>query len=118
MRKVAIIKLFWRRSPSDDIKTQRIEIRVDSLPTTGVELGPEFEEMQVRVQASHTVVYRVVTIDEDQQEVPSVEYEFRVGDLEQPQPATDLGHVLLNIIEEPIDPEAPLPPPLEVTFPA
>lgn len=98
--KVADIKLFWRRSPSPDIVSQKVLLTVDGVQETGAEFGPEVEEMQITVHAGSAVSFQVESKDAEGETVASVIYNFQLGDLTAPLPATDLGHEIVAIRDD------------------
>lgn len=107
MSKVADVKLFWTKSPSIDVKSQRLEVSIDGVQQSGVELGPEVQDVTIVVKASQTVVFSVVTTDKDGLEVASTSYTINLGDLEAPFPAMDLGHIVMAIRDVPDEPPVP-----------
>jgi hypothetical protein len=101
--RVADVKLTWRKSPSQDLKSQKMILTIDGTETTS-EFGPDVEEVMIVVKPAQTFTFQVVTTDSEGLEATSVSYTFTVGDLETPLPATDLAHVIVAIRDEP-DPE-------------
>lgn len=115
--KVADVELIWKKSVSDSAKAQRIVVEVDGDEKMNANLPPEIESVQLEVRAFSSVRYTVFTADDEGLEVASEAYSFRLGDLTPPQPATELGHRILNIRELPdepvppdVNPDEPVPP--------
>lgn len=107
--KVADVNLFWTRSVSDDVASQRIVVNLDGTETVNSELPPELESFQLEVKASSSVVFTVYTTDTEGNEVASESYTFRLGNLDLPQPATNLGHEVTGVREVP---DEPIPEPI------
>lgn len=100
IRKVASVLLFWVRSPSIDVESQRVEVVVDGVQQSGAEFGPEVENMTIDVKASQIVTFKVITTDSGGLSTVSTSYTINLGDLEAPLPATGLGHEVMGIREE------------------
>lgn len=97
--KVADIRLGWKRSVSVDLLKQVLHLTVDGTTTTA-ELGPEVQEYAITVQAQKSVQFQVESIDTEERVTMSMLYDFTLGDLEDPQPATDLFHEIIGIRDE------------------
>ncbi len=100
IRKVADVRLLWFRSPSIDVVSQRVDVLVDGVQQSAVELGPEAQDMVIAVRASQVVVFTVTTIDSGGMSAVSTSYTINLGDLEAPLPATGLSHEVLGIRDE------------------
>lgn len=100
MSKVADIRLFWTPSPSTDIVKRRVVVTTDGEVTTDMEVGLEVVELMVVVNANSSVLFKTILTDSEGKEVVSVEYFFRLGDLIDPLPDTDLGHEIVAIRDE------------------
>jgi hypothetical protein len=98
MAKIADVKLGWIKSPSADVHHAQVVTTINGSETT-VEVGPEVEEIQIEVQASSSVQFRVVTFDNEGNQSTSEVYSFSLGDLEAPVPASNLFHQGLAVRE-------------------
>lgn len=98
--RVADVRLFWRRSVSSGIQKQVLRLTVDGVSDTGMELGPEVEEVMVTVSANSFGQFAVDTYDDEGKVAVSVTYDFRLGDLVDPLPATDLGHEIVQVRDD------------------
>lgn len=96
MAKVADVRLGWTKSPSADVEKVQIVVTNAGTETT-TELGPEVEEFMIVVQASSAVQFKVVTFDSEGNQATSAVYDFTLGDLEDPLPATDLFHEVVGV---------------------
>ena len=96
MAKVADIRLFWKKSVSADVSKATVIVTNDGTETT-TEVGPEVQEITVVVAATKACSFRVITLDSEGLTSTSTTYDFVLGDLEAPQPATDLGHEVMAI---------------------
>lgn len=94
--KVADVKLGWTKSPSADVSKIQIVVINDGVTTTS-EGGPEVESLQIVVQASKAVQFKVVTFDSEGLQSTSETYTFTLGDLEAPLPATSLFHEVVGV---------------------
>lgn len=98
MSKIATVKLGWKKSPSADIDRVELIVLKDGTETT-TRLGPEVEEFLIEVQASTGVSFRIDTFDTEGYKAASEIYSFMLGDLEDPQPATELYHEVVSVRE-------------------
>ena len=100
MAKVAQVKLGWTRSPSD-ITAQKIEITINGVVKT-LELGPEVDSYQIEetLPTKSVASFKIDTTDEEGNVVSSEVYNFKLGDLEVPLPATNLFHEVVAILDE------------------
>lgn len=113
MAKVADIRLSWKKSVSADVNKVEIVVTNDGTETR-TELGVEVQEFQIVVAATKSCQFRVDTHDSEGQMTSSEVYSFTLGDLEAPQPATELFHEVLAVRDVPDpEPEPPPPPPPE-----
>src|SRR5262245_36985849 len=96
--KVADVKLYWLKSPSQDVNRVEIETSIDG-NVTKTEVGPEVEEITVVVQARASVQFKVTVFDTEGNQASSEIHSFTLGDLEDPLPATALGHEILGVRE-------------------
>jgi hypothetical protein len=96
MAKVADVKLFWSKSPSQDIAKVTVTTTINGVDTVA-EFGPEVEEMQIEVAALGTVQFQIVVTDTEGKVASSEIHSFTLGDLEDPLPATNLGHEILGV---------------------
>lgn len=96
MSKVADVKLTWIKSPSTDVAKVQVIVTKDGTETT-TEVGPEVESIQIVVEASKSVTFKVVVTDSENLTATSDLYSFSLGDLEAPLPATGLFHEVLGI---------------------
>jgi hypothetical protein len=99
MAKVASVKLKWKRSVSADAVEQTIDIVKDGVSIPSAVIPTEVEEFVIDVPAQSSVQFTVTTKDSEGLVAVSGTYSFSLGDLENPQPATDLGHEILAINE-------------------
>lgn len=107
MAKVADVKLTWKKSVSADVSKVEVVTTINGQVTT-TELGPEVESFMIEVAALGVVSFHIVTYDTEGNQSTSVTYGFSLGDLEAPQPATDLSHEIVGIRDvtppEPVEP--------------
>ena len=97
MGKVADVKLFWTPSPSEDVASQEVSVSIDGAEAMITPITPEVAELLIEVQASKSVVFSVKTTDTEGNSSISESYTFRIGDLEAPAPATNLGHQVVAV---------------------
>ncbi len=64
---------------------------------TTTEVGPEVESIQIVVEASKSVTFKVITTDDENLTSTSDIYTFSLGDLETPLPATNLFHEVIGV---------------------
>jgi hypothetical protein len=95
--KVADVKLGWRPSVSSDVVKQVASVSIDGAEPTTFEVGPEVDSVMIEVKAVSTVVFSVVSTDTEGNSAVSEQYTFTVGDLEAPQPATELFHEIIGV---------------------
>lgn len=103
MAKVADVKLKWKKSPSLDITKVDVVVTVNGTESH-YEVGPEVEDFTIEVKANSTVQFYVAVTDADGLEAFSTTATFGVGDLENPQPATDPSFEIVGIREVPDEP--------------
>ncbi len=96
MAKVADVKLSWTKSPSADVAKVTVVVTKDGTETT-TEVGPEVESIQIVVEASKSVTFKVIVTDSEGLAATSDIYTFSLGDLEAPLPATDLFHEVVGV---------------------
>lgn len=96
MAKIATVKLGWTKSVSADVAKVTITVTKDGTTTT-TEVGPEVESIQIDVEASKSVQFQVVVTDTEGLTATSDLYTFTLGDLEAPQPATNLFHEVVSV---------------------
>jgi len=96
--KVADVKLGWSPSVSLDVVKQVVAFSVNGAPRE-VELTRDVQELVIEVAASSSVQFTVTTVDSENQAVSSEVYNFVLGDLEPPQPATGLFHEIIAVRE-------------------
>jgi hypothetical protein len=96
MAKVADVRLGWKKSISSDVKTVKVVVTNDGTETTA-DLPPEAEEFMIVVSATKAVQFKVITFDTEGLQSSSSVYDFVLGDLEAPQPATDLFHEVVAV---------------------
>lgn len=108
MPKTATVRLFWTRSPSSDAVRQTVKI-VNGGALSTVELDMVAQEVTVTVKASSSCSFSIDTFDDEGNVASSEVYAFTLGDLEKPQPATNLGHEVLSVQDDepPVTPPAP-----------
>ena len=111
MKMYAMVELAWKRTPSLDVNRIRIEINNDGV-SSSQEFGVEVESHSVKVYASKMLTYKIVSIDEDNNEAVSQLHSFTLSDLESPLPATELTHKIVSIHDEDLEP-GPTPVPME-----
>lgn len=110
--KVATVKLGWKKSVSTDISKVKLSITNGGV-TSMTELPPETEEFTIKVNASTPFAFTLTAIDSDDVEATSITYSHTLGDLEAPQPPTDLFHQIVSVDDVPDSPPpTPAPPPL------
>lgn len=98
--KVADVKLFWTKSPSQDIAKVTVKTTINGTETVA-EVGPEVQEIQVEVAALGSVQFQIDVTDTEGKVASSEIYSFTLGDLENPLPATNLGHEVLGVRDVP-----------------
>lgn len=108
--KVATVKLGWKKSVTADISKVKLSITNGGV-TTQTDLPPETEEFTIKVNAATPFSFVLVAVDSDGSEASSVTYSHTLGDLEAPQPPTDLFHEIVSVDDVP-DAPAPTPPPM------
>lgn len=96
MAKIADVKLGWAKSPSIDVSKVIVEVTKNGTVTT-TEVGPEVESIQIEVEASSSVQFKVTVEDSEGLTATSDIYSFTLGDLEAPQPATGLFHEVVGV---------------------
>jgi len=89
--RVADVTLGWTKSSSDDAVKQTVFVINDGV-TTVSDFSPDVEEMQITVEASKSVQFRVVATNGAGLNEQGGVYSFTLNDLNRPQPATGLGH--------------------------
>lgn len=94
--KVADVKLSWKKSVSADIDRVEILVTVNGTETK-TDLTSEVEEFMIEVAASGSAQFQIITFDKEGSQSSSVIYSFTLGDLEPPQPATDLTHQVVAV---------------------
>ena len=102
MKKVADVRLGWKKSPSADVSEVQVTL-VKNGSTSTVKFGPEVEEYVVTLEAGAAVRFQVVVKDDEGLVSESEVHDFTLGNLEKPAPATDLFHEILAIREVPDD---------------
>jgi hypothetical protein len=106
MAKLANIDLTWKKSPSPGIVKTEIFITVDGQENS-VTLDPLAESFRVQIKADTNASFKIVNTDDEGLTVTSLTYDFRVGDLTAPLPATELSHTIVSIEDD-----SPPPPPV------
>jgi hypothetical protein len=98
MAKVAQVRLGWTRSPSD-VTSQTIELNVNGVVKT-IDVGPNVDSYQLEetLPAKSVVSFKIDTKDDDDKIVSSEVYNFKLGDLEDPLPATNLFHEVVAVV--------------------
>jgi len=115
MAKVADVRLSWKKSVTPLVEIDKVQIIVvmDG-NTTVTDLGPPVEEFMIEVHPLQAVQFKISTFDKEGLEATSETYLFTLGDLEAPQPATQLKHEVVAIrdveVPPPPPPPAPTPP--------
>lgn len=105
--KVADVKIQWDRSVSPDVNRVVVVTQIGGMGST-VELSPDVEEVVVEVRANQSGWIRVDSHDSEGRLAQSVTYNFTVGDLTDPQPATNFRHTILGVREVDV-PDEPAP---------
>lgn len=100
MAKIASVKLSWKPSVSVDAVKQVASVTIDGGEPTTFEVSPPLGEVLIDVKASSSVVFSVETTDSEGMTSISEMYSFVLGDLEAPQPATDLFHEVISVRDE------------------
>lgn len=95
--KIASVRGGWRPSVSTDVKEQIVSVVIDGVESLNVTVAPEISEVLFDVKASSSVVFSVTTVDVEGNMTLSESYTFNIGNLEAPQPATDLFHEILAV---------------------
>lgn len=101
--KVADIKLEWDKSVSTDLKQVEVSVTVDGV-TVKSTFPPEVQEFAIEVAANKSWSFNIKTIDKDGLEAMSVTFSDVTGDLELPQPATNLRATIMGIRDVPDPP--------------
>ena len=96
MAKVADVKLGWMKSVSTDVERQEILLTIDGV-TTEIEVGAEVESYTLEVSARSSVQFAIKSFDSEGLEVVSEVHSFTLGDLEAPQPASNLFHEIIGV---------------------
>jgi len=104
----------WDRSVSTEIDRVEVSITVDGV-TTKTTYPEEVQSFQMRIFAGSGGSFQVITYSPDGIPVMSEVHTFSIGTLELPQPATNLRHKIINVIDDteptPTPPEpTPTPP--------
>lgn len=103
MAKIATVLLGWEKSPSADVAKVVTTVTVNGATTT-TEFGPEVVEHLIEVKANSAVSFTVTTYDSEGLQSVSETHSFTLGDLEAPQPATNLFHTVVGIRDEEVVP--------------
>ena len=95
--RVAIVRLTWLRSVSDDVVEQRLVVNgnVDGV----VVLAPSVEQYDIRVSEKETVSVALTAFD-GKFESDAVVLDYAVGDLTKPQSPTGLFAEVIEVVEE------------------
>lgn len=101
MGKVADVKLGWTPSVSADVVKQVAKVSIDGAEPTVFEVGPEVNSVAIEVKAVSSVLFFVESTDGENNTVVSESYTFTIGDLEAPQPATNLFHEVVAVRDVP-----------------
>lgn len=96
MAKVADVKIFWTPSPSTDIEKVLVKTTINGAETIS-QFGAEVTEMMIVVSAMGSVTISIDVIDKDGLQASSEIHSFVLGDLEGPQPVTDIGHTVVAV---------------------
>lgn len=99
MSKIANVKLSWKKSVSADVQKVVLTVSNNGTDST-VELGPEVEEFVIQVAASGSCHFSLTVTDSEGLTSTSAVYDFTLGDLEAPQPPTDLFHEVLSVVDD------------------
>lgn len=114
MKMRAKFLLGWTPSISSDIVEQQVKIVIDGAEQT-VSYGRDVEEHTIDVAANSSVLFSVDSLDAEGNVASSVSHSFSVGDLVDPQPATDLFHRMVQKYDadavEPVPEPEPVPVP-------
>jgi hypothetical protein len=104
--KVADVKLSWVASVSTDVVKNILSVAIDGNEPTLSELSPEVTSAVIEVNAQSSVVFSVTTVDSEGLQSVSSVYTFTLGDLEAPQPVTNLFHEIVAVrdADVPVDP--------------
>lgn len=105
--KVATVKLGWKKSVSADIQKVKLTVTNGGV-VTQTDLPPETQEFTIKVNASSTFGFSLTAIDSDNAEATSITYSHTLGDLEAPQPPTDLFHEIVSVDDVPDGPPPPI----------
>jgi len=92
MPRVADVSLLWTKSPSLDIAKVKVHLTINDGPEIVNELSPEIETFKIVLPAVSSASFKIESIDAEDRVAMSEQYDFGVGDLTDPLPATDLGH--------------------------
>lgn len=98
--KVADVKIFWTPSPSADVEKVIVKTTVNGSETMS-QFGPEVIEMMIEVAALGSVTVQIDVIDKEGLTGSSEIHSFVLGDLEAPQPVTNVGHEIVGIRDVP-----------------
>ncbi len=96
---LAKIRLFWKRSVTSGPLTRKLTVSNNG-ETIVVELPIELEEYQIEVKAFGVVVFSTEVTDDEGMVTSSATFSFTLGDLTAPQPDTDLGFEILEIVDD------------------
>ncbi len=95
-KKVADVKLTWKKSVSANISKVVITTNIDGTETT-TELDANVEEFMIVVDAGKSASFRIDTYNDDNLVTSSITYSFTLDSLESPQPATELFHEITAV---------------------
>lgn len=100
---LAKIRLKWKRSVSDGPLTRKLTITNDG-ETVTVDVPIEVEEYMIEVKASKTFSFKTEVTDDEGLVTSSTLFTATLGDLVAPQPDTDLGFEIVEIVDDSIPP--------------
>ena len=96
MSKIALVRIGWKKSVSDDVKKVLFSLTVNGQEQTQ-EFGPEVEEFRVEISARSNIHVSIVTEDSEGEQSVAATYDYLFGDFEKPQPVTGIFHEILSI---------------------
>jgi len=91
-------RLFWSKSVTPNIVSVTVDSVVNGVTAHAV-VSPDVEEYVVDIAANSNAAFTVTSTNADGLSSVSAVHSFVVDSLENPQPATGLGHSLLSVID-------------------
>lgn len=103
MGRVADMRFRWDRSVSTDIKKVLVSLLVDGTLLVEHEFTPDVQELLITISANKNYLLKIDSIDEDGLHSVAT-FSGTLGDLVEPQPATNITAEILGIRDVPDEP--------------